>query len=313
MDKPFPFTATEDQVAAARAALYEWVFTHCEGEHQRWLMDQVNQMALVDQWSEQPNATRQFDIAFGMIPRRISKEKLNLSSAQQQKAQQLLTGWQPNLWQVDEAARILLVSSAGDKTHTPERVKHLLRHSDASEQLALYRGLLLYPQGKAILDAVGEGLRSNMSVVFEAIAHHNPFPAMQFDEHRFNHMVLKALFIESSLHPIVGLSDRNNPELTRMLIDYAHERMAAGRTVSWELWQLVTPFANMKMLEPFKILLEARTIDRDSLLSQKGLALALSDCSDTNTREWIIANAQYPVNFESNLSWDSLLLESTGT
>ena len=56
-------------------------------------------------------------------------------------------------------------------------------------------------------------------------------------------MVLKALFVETTLAPIVGLDERANPELARILRDYAHERWAAGRPVSPELWRCVGPFA----------------------------------------------------------------------
>ena len=45
-------------------------------------------------------------------------------------------------------------------------------------------------------------------------------------------MVLKALFVESTLHPIQGLDARANEALAHMLCDYAHERWAAGRPVS---------------------------------------------------------------------------------
>lgn len=55
-------------------------------------------------------------------------------------------------------------------------------------------------------------------------------------------MILKALFVGSTLAPIVGLRDRANPELARILVDYAQERWAAGRPVTEELWISVRPF-----------------------------------------------------------------------
>ena len=71
-----------------------------------------------------------------------------------------------------------------------------------------------------------------MRPVFEAVAHRNPYPARHFDESAWNHLVLKALFIGSTLAPIEELDARANPTLMRMLCDYAHERWAAGRTIS---------------------------------------------------------------------------------
>jgi hypothetical protein len=65
-----------------------------------------------------------------------------------------------------------------------------------------------------------------------------------FDEAGWNQLVLKALFIETALAPVQGLDRRANPTLMRMLCDYAHERWAAGRPVSPELWRCVGPFAD---------------------------------------------------------------------
>ena len=83
-----------------------------------------------------------------------------------------------------------------------------------------------------------------MKPVFEAVAHNNPYPSEVFAEDAWNHMVVKALFIGSSLWPIQGLDARGNPHLARMLVDFAQERWAAGRPVSAELWRCVAPYAD---------------------------------------------------------------------
>jgi hypothetical protein len=84
--------------------------------------------------------------------------------------------------------------------------------------------------------------------VFEAVAHRNPYPREQFDEDRWNQMVLKALFIGAILNPIQGLDERANPVLARIMCDYAHERWAAGRQITPEIWRCVGPFAEGDML-----------------------------------------------------------------
>ena len=65
-----------------------------------------------------------------------------------------------------------------------------------------------------------------MRPVFEAVAHPNPYPSERFSETQWNHLVLKALFIGTTLAPIQGLDQRRNADLARMLIDYAQN---AGR------------------------------------------------------------------------------------
>jgi hypothetical protein len=139
--------------------------------------------------------------------------------------------------------------------------------------ITLYRGLPLYPEPEALHFEVGEGLRSNIRAVFEAIAHGNPYPREQFDQHRWNHMILKALFVGSRLAPIEGLDDRANPELARILRDFAHERWAAGRQAPPELWRCVGPFAaDEEALEDLQRAMGGNVADRTAA----ALALTMS-------------------------------------
>ena len=113
-----------------------------------------------------------------------------------------------------------------------------------------------------------------MRNVFEAVAHHNPFPAEQLPQTAWNQMVLKTLFIGSVLHPIAGLDRRWNEPLARMLIDYAHERWAASRPVAAELWRGVGRFA-----DPATVADLTRVLITGDGIEQRAAALALSECS----------------------------------
>ncbi|MFK7944211.1 MAG: EboA domain-containing protein [Paracoccaceae bacterium] len=187
---------------------------------------------------------RDLHIVLGFAPRKLGKTDLKLSPAELADADAAYSGWDPSGWSVDGAARIAALLAFQPSRPFAEVFKDLRRTSDVSEMIALYRGLPLYPDPEALEFEVGEGLRSNLKPVFEAIAHHNPFPRDHFDDHRWNHMILKALFVGSELAPITGLDSRSNPELARILIDYANERWAAGRSVTEELWRPVLPFAD---------------------------------------------------------------------
>src|SRR5690606_24900169 len=114
---------------------------------------------------------------------------------------------------------------------------------------------------------------SAMQPVFEAVAHRNPYPREQFSEAQWNQMVVKALFIESRLWPIQGLDARRNPELAKMLVDYAAERRAAGRSISPELWRCVAPFAS-----DVEVALLANLLQGGTEGERKGAALALAAC-----------------------------------
>ena len=101
----------------------------------------------------------------------------------------------------------------------------------AEEQRALLRILAFLPRPFSHLAIAVEACRSNVKPVFEAIACTNTYPCHYFPESNFNQMILKALFIGSSLHAIVGLPKRLNPQLRQMATDFARERKVAGRPV----------------------------------------------------------------------------------
>ncbi len=217
------------------ALLRAWVSARA-GEHLSWLEDGLSGLAA-------GAAERDLHLFLGFAPRKLGKADLGLSTADLAAAEAARPGWRPGGWSLDGAARVLGLLVFKGQRRFAETFKDLRRTADAAEMVALYRGLPLYPEPEALHFEVGEGLRSNLRPVFEAIAHDNPFPRDHFDEHRWNHMVLKALFVGSPLAPIEGLEARANPELARILVDYAHERWAAGRPVTPELWIPVRPFA----------------------------------------------------------------------
>jgi GAF domain-containing protein len=253
----------------AIALLHEWLLSRLDAQQRTWLNAQIDALAL------DPSDSA-LHIAFGMVPRKCGKADLALSDADHAAARRAMPGWEPRGWSVADAARILLLSRVSRNAPNFARLfRSLCATADVVELTALYLGLPLYARGEALLDQVGEGLRSNMRGVFEAIIHHNPYPNRHFDEHRWNHMVLKALFVGSALAPIQGLDERANAELARMLCDFAQERRAAGRPVPFEIWRCVGPFAKGQMLDAL-----ARALAGADVTEQCAAALALSACPE---------------------------------
>ena len=254
---------------AARKLLREWLLRQLDAQGGAWLDAQVAAL------SQEPTDAA-LEIALGMIPRRLGKAALSLSDSDLAAAGKALAGWDPRGWNVSDAARILLWSGLpATGKRFAERFRALCRTADVAELVTLYRGLPLYPDPAALEDQVGEGLRSNMRGVFEAIAHNNPYPKAHFDDHRWNHMVLKALFIGSPLAPIQGLDERANPELARIMCDFAHERWAASRPVPFEIWRCVGPFAEGQAIDDL-----ARALASDEVLERRAAALALAASPD---------------------------------
>ena len=181
---------------------------------------------------------RAVDIAFGSAPRRTGRAPLASGPGAAVPGAVRVLG--PPM-RVDAIARALIALAHAE--HDPDAPGRLLRRADVDESVAIYRVLALFPDGTRLDGAVAHGLRTHAMPTFEAIAHANPWPAVHLDEHRWNHMVLKALFVGATLAPIVGLDARANTTLARMLLDFADERRAAGREVPVELWRCALPFA----------------------------------------------------------------------
>lgn len=219
-------------------------------------------------------------LAIGLVPRKLGKDDLALAQADLRDAEQARPGWRPAGWSVDQAGRLALLLSAVAGERFAFVLDQLCRTGDVGELVAFYRGLPLYPRPEALVARAREGVRTNMRVVFEAVAHDNPYPAEQFDEEAWNQMVVKALFIGASLDRIQGLDRRRNADLARMLCDYAHERWAAHRTVAPELWRCVGPFADRASLADL-----GKVLASGSREERRGAALALAECPRPEARQ----------------------------
>lgn len=232
-------SASLDLTAATRL-LERWVDALAPDPGRAWLAERRREIAGgAPDWK--------FFTAFSAAPRHVGKADLAMPDAERADAARARPGWDPTGWSVDQAARSLLVLTAADHAEVgpfAARLDKLFKAADVRESVALYSALPILPHGEAHHARAVEGLRTNMQSVFEAIALRSPYPRERFTEHEWNQMVLKAVFIGSELGAIQGFDERANPDLARMLVDYAHERWAAGRPVADDLWRAVEPFAD---------------------------------------------------------------------
>lgn len=281
---------------AANILIREWLASRSSGEARSWLYGQIEKV-LADQ------GDRALQIAFGLIPRRLGKASMNLTAEELDSARTAVDGWSPLSWTVADAARALLLSSLpGRNPDFAPRFRALCATAEVSESISLYRGLPLYPEPESLESQVGEGLRSNMRDVFEAIAHHNPYPRQYFDTHRWNHMVLKALFVGSALAPIQGLDARVNAELARIMLDFAHERRAAGRPIPHEIWRCVGPFAQGEALADLE-----RVLTNGGPIERKAAALALAASPDPAAPAILAGAADLAADIaHGRLAWNTL-------
>lgn len=279
-----------------RALLKQWLMQQLPPEQRGWLEGQL--ATLGDRPADTPLA-----IALGQVPRRLGAQHLQLDEAQRAAAAQALPGWSPHRWTVADAARILIVSGLpADDPPFAARLQSLCQTADPAELAAFYRGFALYPSPETLEPLVGEGLRSNIRSVFEAIVLDNPYPPRYLDQHRWNHMVLKALFIDCPIGRSLGIDERRNEELARIVLDFAHERWAAGRVVPWEIWRLVGPFARGAALDDI-----SRAMAGDDPVEQRAAALALAASPDPQARARLAARPDLARDIDRGaLTWATL-------
>ena len=241
-------------------------------------------------------------LAISLAPRKTGKNDLGLRTEDLEDASAVRPGWNPRGWSVDQATRLaLLLTPPASRNDFARRLEQIFLTADVGELVTFYRSLPLLPEPERWVSRAAEGVRSNMKAVFEAVAHRNPFPREHFEEGIWNQMVLKALFVGSSLHEVVGLDERANPTLSTMLVDYAHERWAAARTVSPELWRCVGPFADEAALEDLQRVLETGTLSE-----RQAAALALSVSPSERAHEILTAHHELANAIESKrLSWET--------
>jgi hypothetical protein len=232
------FAPSEESLRQTSRALRQWLGARLPKEDLQWLAAEAKAC-------EEGPADR-FYMTFSAVCRHAPKTPLALTGPEEVEAELLRPRWQPGHWTVENAARayVLLHRSPLARDRWLAELTRLFENGDLEELVALYRALPLLPHPEALVDRCAEGVRSNMTDVFRAVAHRNPYPAEFLPDPAWNQMVLKALFLEEPLAPIVGLDDRANGALARMLCNFAHERWAAKRPVSPELWRCVGPHAD---------------------------------------------------------------------
>ena len=198
------------------------------------------------QVQQQTGAIPQFNQTFTAIPRFMGKPVIAVSPGEISQLQELRPAFFVHGWTLDRLTRVwwLLQLPVTDKPVYLDTLENLFRAAEMNELAALYSALPLLPWPEEWIARTSEGIRSNIGIVQEAIMLHNPFPAKYLPEPAWNQLVMKAIFTDKPLHLITGLDERANEALAGILVDFAHERWAAGRTVDPMQWRILVKFVN---------------------------------------------------------------------
>ena len=181
-----------------------------------WLTDTATRAA------ENPAALR---AAFPAVGRRCGRARLTAG------------------WTVADAARVRLLAALPLRgAALAAEITTLHHHGDAAEQRAVLLSLAHLEDTDPTFADLGlplvlEALRANDTSLVEAAV--GPYAARHLDADGYRHAVLKCVFTGIPLDRVAGLTDRADRELARMLCDFAHERVAAGRDVPADIWPVV--------------------------------------------------------------------------
>jgi len=256
----------KDTVQTPRDLLCHWLDRQLYGDPKAWFGTQLEKLG-------QAHADRDLYMTVSLVPRKIGKDDLALTTEDLEAAEAVRPGWDPSGWSADQAARLaLMLTPTADGEAFNRRLDQLCTTADVRELIVFYQGLPIYPEQTRYVDRAREGARTNMKAVFEAVAHRNPYAAENFDQNAWNQMVLKAIFVGSALAPIRGLDERRNEELATTLVDYAHERWAASRVITPELWRMVAPYVDETLVEDLK-----RPLASEVAAERQAAALALRE------------------------------------
>lgn len=249
---------------AVKEFLYQAITRHAPERAVAWLDKTLDQLT-------GGGSERQFFLSFSAAPRFTGKEPVHWTADDLQAAEKLRPGWQPQSWTTDQATRVLLALSLphqGEEEYV--RILNLMfSAAEVGELTALYLSLPLLPYPERHRERAAEGVRSNITAAFEAVALRNPYPADYLFDEAWNQLVMKAIFVNAPIGQISGLDERANERLARTLTDFAHERWAAGRPVPPALWRLVGPFADEQNLPDLE-----RLFRSDDPVQQQAAALA---------------------------------------
>lgn len=236
---------------------------HLPERGQAWLRTQLDNLT----------SEKSLYLAFSLAPRFTGKAPLPFSADQLARARELRPGFNPAGWTTDQAARTLLLLGAPhpDAAAYTALLDQLFATAGVSELATLYASLPLLPYPETHARRAAEGVRTTMTSVFDAIALRNPYPHDFLPQAAWNQLVLKAVFNVRPLYQIVGLDERRNEPLAHMLLDYAHERWAAGRTLTPDVWRLVGPYLTASTLPDVQ-----RLLGSPNALQARAGALALA-------------------------------------
>ncbi|MFT5885562.1 MAG: hypothetical protein ACI9IP_002022 [Arcticibacterium sp.] len=242
------------------------------------------------------NDQHSFFLSFGMVNRKFEESQITMTSALQNQLKSINSAFSIDSWTLVEFCRLAFLLFLETENRKDKIIK-LLSSADRKEQVLLYKSFQFLANAAEFQLSVIDGIRTNMIDVFDAIALEDVYPFKYFGEDSWNHMVLKAIFMERPLYKILGLDERSNSKLAGILQDFAHERWAAGRAVTPELWRLMSGFLNDSIIKDLH-----KVIETDSEIAKLAAIKVLEENNNPETDNWLRTQGVS----SQNVTWDEI-------
>jgi len=234
-----------------------------------------------------------FYLAFGMLKRKIENGPISISSELNAELKSINPAFSETKWTLVEFCRLAFLLHL-ESSDNKAKICMLLASSDMKEQVVIYKSLQYLSNAEDFKLEIIDGIRTNMIDVFDAIALENSYAFKYFSEDAWNHMVLKAIFMERPIYRIYGIDDKKNMKLANILQDFVHERWAAGRLVTPELWRMTSGFENQSIFEDLK-----KAVKNDTDL---GKVAAIKVLQQSSYVSWLVDSGIK----ETTLSWNEI-------
>jgi hypothetical protein len=161
-------------------------------------------------------------------------------------------------WTIDDAARALLLAALGGKVEA--ELGELYRFGDTAERRGLLRALPYLPVSERAVAIVDDAIRTNDTRLIAAAL--GPYATAHLDDAAYDQAVLKCVFVGVPITPLDGLPERATADGARMLAAFVHERVAAGRDVPDEVWDVIDRYQPDAELQAIQSELESPFEDR---------------------------------------------------
>lgn len=246
-------------------------------------------------------SAKELYLSYSLIAGKIDRTKKPKIQGVNQELKEYLISQKADLLQI---ARIYLLIRVleSDIEYFSTKVANLIQVADTGELETFLKFIILLPNASDYKQVGVEALRTNIGIIFDAIALNNPYPSIYFNDQQWNQMYLKAAFMQRNLGEIVDVEKRANGHLARIISDYAHERWAASRDIDPMFWQPVTRFLEGDLLQDMLHLFKSK----DKI---ENLAAALC-CYYSQQPEAIKLLDKYPYLIEKvankTVTWENL-------